>query len=94
MNNQPVICTAYADGSCQRLLFTLRKGIDRPLDVVEQLQETLMGRSVSTIPQSDGDPQVILEVNPDRAFETREGETGFEIQKRSVVDKVTGLFGQ
>ncbi|MDB9311579.1 COP23 domain-containing protein [Spirulina sp. CS-785/01] len=94
MNNQPVICTTFSEenSGCDQLLFTLRPQ-DRPLAVLDQLENALKGRKISAIPQSAGEPpQVVLEVNPDAVFAESSGESGFETVKYSALELFLGLF--
>lgn len=68
MNNQPVICTSTEEGVCEDLLFTLRPEFDKPESILRQLRSGLRGKAIGTIPQSEGEDQIIIEVNLSETF--------------------------
>lgn len=67
MDNQPVICTSNEDGQCSQLLVTL-KPEDNAQRVVQQLENTLQGRVIGSMPMSSGSEQLVVRVNLRDAF--------------------------
>lgn len=65
VNGQPVICAVreYGD-SCQTVLMTLRKK-DNPIQMLNDLKDTLNGRGVGPVKNSSGTPQIYYQVNMD-----------------------------
>lgn len=59
-NNTPVICaTRYYGGPCQQLILTLRQK-ENPIEVLNQLNDIVRGRSSSVLMQSSGGSQLYV----------------------------------
>lgn len=64
-NGQDIICaTSKYDGSCETMLMTLRRE-DKPLQILNELKDTLNGRSVGPVKHSSGTPQVYYQIDMD-----------------------------
>lgn len=64
-NGQNIICaTSKYDGSCETVLMTLRRE-DKPLQILNELKDTLNGRSVGPVKHSSGTPQVYYQIDID-----------------------------
>ncbi|WP_017721614.1 COP23 domain-containing protein [Kamptonema formosum] len=63
MNGQPAICTSRSDGGgCDTLLITLRPN-DDPMPILQQLGDTLQGRSTGPLRHSSGASQMYIQVD-------------------------------
>lgn len=63
MNGQPAICTSRSEGGpCDTLLITLRPN-DDPMPILQQLGDTLQGRSTGPLRHNSGGSQMYIQVN-------------------------------
>jgi hypothetical protein len=68
MNKQPVICTANDyGGDCVNLLITLNPKEDS-LQVLNELKEALLGRSIGPIIHNSGVPQIYYQIDLEQAI--------------------------
>lgn len=65
VNGQPVICAVQEYGdSCQTVLMTLRQK-DNSVKMLNDLKDTLNGRSIGPVKNSSGTPQLFYKINMD-----------------------------
>ncbi|MHC5825971.1 MAG: COP23 domain-containing protein, partial [Nostoc sp.] len=70
VNNQPVICTAKKeDAACDSTLLTLRPK-DNPLEILENLKDTLRGRATKPVEHSTKQEPVYYKIDINKFLQT------------------------